>query len=287
MCPQPPPPPSRKRSFDDNLAPPPPNDDHSQSSHVITPLSDAPSAPAATGDTTVTFSALGIPPHHPDNDTATTNTLHLGSSCDRNEDNDDEEEEEEDTASYHTDSNSGDTTPSSTPKRHHPDRSTSSPSSETQLTLTTTTETHTYIKNPLLSLRRDYTLHQKSDFLDSLKNTLQDPTLTRENILEFFTLLKNFEGPFHFLHEQRHPGLAKFSLFFKRDINPGEDKAFHTKSFQMSVKMLKNHYLELSKHNTPLHSVAETQFLNYFRGNAPLHRPQTTSYRAFLKMGPR
>jgi|GEM_PF-6383492 len=122
----------------------------------------------------------------------------------------------------------------------------------------------------------------KELFLRKLDEVLDDTTITREKILEIFSAIRDPKGPYAYIHTQRNQPWDNFRLLFKSNRND-ETKFWHTRTFQQAVKKLKDAYLD---NKFPIADKKKPQqeiFLNYFRGNSPLHVSTQTSTRKRFK----
>lgn len=120
-------------------------------------------------------------------------------------------------------------------------------------------------------------LDNKKAILESLTTFLSKSTLTKEMILDCFDELKKKEGLYKALHEQKNPGFDRFRLFFKRNVNAGESYFWHTKSYQQAVKLLKEAYVKISPAVSDANIARENAFIDYVRGNAPVHHRKTST----------
>jgi hypothetical protein len=115
---------------------------------------------------------------------------------------------------------------------------------------------------------------------------LQDQYLTRENLrredlLDLFNLMRDRAGPFQFIHGQKNPKWDRFRLFFKSNRNGESDAHFwHTAEYQSAIKLMKEKYLELPALRAD-RADEEDVFIDYVRGNSPVHCCQTTTRKQF------
>ena len=118
--------------------------------------------------------------------------------------------------------------------------------------------------------------------LSDLKFILENQRLSRTDILDLFADIKNPQGPYAFIHAQRHPSLDRFRLLFKSTVKgQNEPNFWHTKTYQTAVKMLKNAYLNAQGELPEARKEDESAFIDYVRGNSVMHC-SSTSTRALL-----
>lgn len=119
----------------------------------------------------------------------------------------------------------------------------------------------------------------KIDFLIELEGQLKKQILTRSDILYLFSEIKKKNGTYQFIHQQRNPLLDKFRLFFKSNVrNQDEPNFWHTATYQKAVKMLKEAYVKLKTDTSDRQREVEANaFIDYVRGNAPIHRDYTST----------
>jgi hypothetical protein len=135
-----------------------------------------------------------------------------------------------------------------------------------------------------LRLGLDYLNDEEKNrvFLENVKDYVLSPFTSRATILDLFKELKEKEGYFKFIHHQNNPRWDRFRLFFKSNRNgPEEANFWHTKPFQAAVKTLKEAYLDKPDDLGPGREEEERHFIDYVRGNAPLHYAETDTRRKF------
>lgn len=121
-----------------------------------------------------------------------------------------------------------------------------------------------------------------------LRTKLEKTCVTRDDILDFFKLLKEREGEYKNIHLQENSKWDRFRLLFKWRSSPGEgEKNFwHTGTYQKAVKLLKEAYLAKPASSLSANKQLEAAaFIDYVRGNAPAH-PLKTSSRDYLGKNP-
>ncbi len=118
----------------------------------------------------------------------------------------------------------------------------------------------------------------KEMFLKKLKENLNNPNITKEDILDFFNEIKKKDGKYAYIHAQKNPTWDKFRVFFKCSSNKNEEKFWHTATYQKAVGILKEAYQSRnaqSVHETRVND--ENEFIDYYRGNSPIHLFSTTT----------
>ena len=102
--------------------------------------------------------------------------------------------------------------------------------------------------------------------------------ISRANLLDLFAEIKYPNGKYHIIHEQRNPTFDKIRLSFKSNKNPNENDFWHTATYQKAVKLLKKSYLSKVGDDSDKDRQAEANaFIDYIRGNAPIHAKTTTT----------
>ena len=122
------------------------------------------------------------------------------------------------------------------------------------------------------------TASNKKEFLVNLQNALKDPKISRANLLDFFAEIKNPTGAYQLIHEQKNPTFDRIRLFFKSAKNPNEKNFWHTATYQKAVKLLKEAYLnKVGDESDKDRQNDANAFIDYIRGNAPIHTKHTTT----------
>ncbi|HHF7376144.1 hypothetical protein [Legionella bozemanae] len=142
----------------------------------------------------------------------------------------------------------------------------------------------TKIKPPIEILESNEIFFKASDnnsFLRKLNLHLNSKHFTREKILDFFNEIKKpSRGRYDFIHNCS--SISKFLVFFKARRNADEVNFWHTETYQTAVKLLKDAYIQRAHDVTAINRKAEEDiFLDYFRGNAPIHAKETSSRKNF------
>jgi len=119
----------------------------------------------------------------------------------------------------------------------------------------------------------------KKAFLTMLKEKVTQPTFTRAEILDLATEIKKQDGKYAHIHQQRNPKWDKFRLLFKSHI-PAQDKKnfWHTATYQTGLKILKDaYYARVGDESYKGREDKVTAFIDYVRGNAPMHGKMTST----------
>jgi ankyrin repeat protein len=109
-----------------------------------------------------------------------------------------------------------------------------------------------------------------------LKKTNAD-CISRSKILDLFKQIKDLNGKYAFIHKQKNPIWDTVRLFFKSNHKLQDNPNFwHTATYQQAVKLLKEAYI-IATDDIKEDRQESEKFIDYVRGNAPLHRHFTTT----------
>jgi GTPase SAR1 family protein len=134
-------------------------------------------------------------------------------------------------------------------------------------------------KAPPIKSNTTIQANTKNDFLAQLKTKVDQECFTRADILDLFTEMKKPNGIYAYIHQQRNPMWDQMRLFFKASVpTQNEDNFWHTSTYQKAVKMLKEAYIARNEDETCQERQPEVnQFIDYVRGNSPMHYSQTST----------
>jgi hypothetical protein len=130
---------------------------------------------------------------------------------------------------------------------------------------------------------------EKANFITELEAKLdimqESPAnrLNRSDIIAIFNELKNPNGKYEFIHEQRHSGWDSLRFKFKsgRESGQGEANFWHTATYQKAIKLLKQAYV--ARLHDGLGNVSEADhnaIIDYVRGNTAFKPAQTATRRS-------
>jgi len=112
---------------------------------------------------------------------------------------------------------------------------------------------------------------QKMVFLENLRNYLSahQEQHDREDLLDLFRELRNRQGQFAFIHDQKNPKRDWFCLLFKPKRNSsGEAHFWHTTTYKNAIELLIETYLLLNDNLHLTRAEEERCLLNYFQNNS-------------------
>lgn len=125
----------------------------------------------------------------------------------------------------------------------------------------------------------------KMAILKAFENTFKDTNnFDHDVVIRLFDEIIKKEGLFAVIHKQRNPITDWFRVIIKRRANDNPKDFFHTTSFIDAIGMLKDACWRLEqsgKKPSPEQQEKIDKIIDYVRGNAPMHRDQTSTREKF------